>query len=619
MAETKVTWDQKHLPLVIGNFLACAITIWLTYRVIGHVKELVFLWPLTGVQLGILLPQWRCGTPRKFAQFAGALGVMAGGFLLHEPLWFPEAIAFISTVEVWIAGAILSKDITTFEDLKNRRSLLQFALGATVGPVSGGFIGAIPVTLLLHTSYARNVTVASLSDSLGIGLVLPAMLFILTGKYRNPLKLVPRLKMGGPALLFFILCSIATFWQTSNPFLFMIFPPMILLVLSMALEGAVLGSVALTIIGFYATIHGHGPLWLSKTTLPEERLLLLQLFLWMSIATSLPVGALLDEQRRAEKETSEARRIYQLLLENTEDMIVLSSFSGKERFVSAASLHLTGWTPEEFLKLSPLSTVHPDDRAMGTLVIESMMAGKREHTFRYRLAQKDGAWRWVEAYARTYLAPTTDQPLGYVGTIRDITAIKSAEDAWLREIDELSRSKQELSTLAHTDTLTGLPNRRTFDESVADVIVRAQRGELQAALFMIDIDNFKLYNDRYGHQAGDDCLRKVSAVLKDHAGRRYDVVARWGGEEFAILLYGTDLHGASAVANDTLESVRALRIEHAGNPPGIVTISMGIAMLTPEFFAEPSMWIQAADRALYLSKRSGRNRATSAGLDLLSA
>ncbi len=151
----------------------------------------------------------------------------------------------------------------------------------------------------------------------------------------------------------------------------------------------------------------------------------------MSIATALPVGALLDERSRAEQETAEARRIYQILLENAEDMIVLSSFEEKVRFVSAASQRLTGWTPEEFLQLAPLSIFHPDDREMATLVHESMMAGKREHTFRYRMAQKNGEWRWVEEYARTYLDEATDQPLGYVGTVRDITALKSAEDAWM--------------------------------------------------------------------------------------------------------------------------------------------------------------------------------------------
>ncbi len=198
-----------------------------------HVKELVFLWPLIGVQLGILLPQWRCGTPRKLAQIVGALGVVAGGILLREPLWFPVAIACISTVKVWIAGAILSKGIASFEDLKYRRNLLLFILGATIAPILGAFVGVIPVTVLLHGSYFWNVMVASLSDSLGIGLVLPAILFVLTGKYRDPKKLAPGLKLGAPAMLFFVLCYGAIFWQTSNPFLFMVFPPMILLVLSL--------------------------------------------------------------------------------------------------------------------------------------------------------------------------------------------------------------------------------------------------------------------------------------------------------------------------------------------------------------------------------------------------
>lgn len=620
MAETWFARNRRYVPLVLGNFFACVIAIWLAYRVIGRVQELVFLWPLIGVQLGILLPQWRCGSFRKLAQIAGGLGVIVGGVLLHQPLWFPLEIACISTVEVWIAGTIFSQRITSFEDLKHRRNLLLFVLGATVAPVLGAFVGVIPVTLLLHGSYFWNVMVASLGDSLGIGVILPALLFAFTGEYRSLRRIAPRLKAGVPALLFFVLCSVAIFRQTSYPFLFMVFPPMVLLVLSLGLEGAVFGSVSLTIIGFQATMQGHGPLWLSKTALPEERLLLLQLFLWMSIATALPIGALLDERRRAEKEAVDARRIYQILLENAEDLIVFSSFETGERFVSSACRRITGWTAEEFLPMGPVDIFHPDDRAMAALVHESMMSGKREHTFRCRLAHKDGSWRWVEEYARTYLDEGTGQPLGYVGTVRDITVLKSAEDAWMHEIDELSHNKQELSKLAHTDTLTGLSNRRAFDEMLADVIMRARRGELQAALFMVDIDNFKLYNDRYGHQAGDDCLRKVAAVLREQAERRHDAVARWGGEEFAILLYGTDLEGALTVANAMLEGLRGLRIEHAGNPPGIVTMSIGIAMLGEELISDPSLWVQAADRALYISKRSGRNRATASDdQELLSA
>ena len=161
---------------------------------------------------------------------------------------------------------------------------------------------------------------------------------------------------------------------------------------------------------------------------------------------------------------------------------------------------------------------------------------------------------------------------------------------------------------ARSDFMTGVANRRHFEESLHRHVDRATKNRRDLALIMIDADDFKAYNDLYGHPAGDRCLRALSNVFLA-TSRPDDVVGRYGGEEFAILLPNTSARAAYAVATRLLTAVRDLRLKHAQRPHGVVTISVGIASLTPE--AEQmtaSELLEAADRALYRAKQEGRDR-----------
>ncbi len=160
---------------------------------------------------------------------------------------------------------------------------------------------------------------------------------------------------------------------------------------------------------------------------------------------------------------------------------------------------------------------------------------------------------------------------------------------------------------ATTDPLTGVANRRAFDETLAVEWKRASRGGSPLSLAMIDIDEFKAYNDLYGHLAGDDCLKAVAATLEATVKRPQDLVVRYGGEEFAIVMPGTDEAGAVAVAEACCAALRAKRIEHARSAAGIVTVSIGVASAATDA-QEAAPLIQAADRALYRAKAEGRNR-----------
>jgi len=165
-----------------------------------------------------------------------------------------------------------------------------------------------------------------------------------------------------------------------------------------------------------------------------------------------------------------------------------------------------------------------------------------------------------------------------------------------------------LRTLAFTDGLTGLANRRRFDESLETEWRRSRRSRTPLALLMGDIDQFKRYNDRYGHLSGDGCLRSVAKALADNLKRVQDMAARYGGEEFACILPDTDLDGARRLAGTLLDAIRRLAIPHEGMEPGIVTLSMGLAVVIPSSEATVEDLLAMADARLYEAKERGRNR-----------
>uniref|UniRef100_Q47FN5 diguanylate cyclase n=1 Tax=Dechloromonas aromatica (strain RCB) TaxID=159087 RepID=Q47FN5_DECAR len=173
---------------------------------------------------------------------------------------------------------------------------------------------------------------------------------------------------------------------------------------------------------------------------------------------------------------------------------------------------------------------------------------------------------------------------------------------------KLDAANQELIRISSTDSLTGVANRRYFDEAMSIEWRRARRHSNSIALLMCDIDYFKLYNDTYGHQAGDECLRKIAAAISRHTERPSDTVARYGGEKFAVILPETSIGGALMVAEKIRQATKELNITHASSPTGQVGLSIGIASAAPGFDNPPDDLILAADKALYRAKKEGRDR-----------
>ncbi|OEJ64605.1 sensor domain-containing diguanylate cyclase [Magnetovibrio blakemorei] len=189
----------------------------------------------------------------------------------------------------------------------------------------------------------------------------------------------------------------------------------------------------------------------------------------------------------------------------------------------------------------------------------------------------------------------TGELIAVVETLRDMTEQKQAENA--------------LQSLAHKDGLTGIANRRSFDMALEADLLHAKRERAPLALLLGDIDHFKLYNDLYGHQKGDRCLKLVAKAIAAEVKRPSDLAARYGGEEFAVILPGIDAAGALRVAESIRTAVFALNERHKGSETSDrVTLSIGLVCLVPDDVMSEADLIERADKALYTAKESGRNQ-----------
>ncbi|MGK2859876.1 MAG: two-component regulator propeller domain-containing protein [Thermoanaerobaculia bacterium] len=249
-----------------------------------------------------------------------------------------------------------------------------------------------------------------------------------------------------------------------------------------------------------------------------------------------------------------------------------------------------------------------------------------EYVLRVRASNADGVWSSDTELARISIRPA----FWATGLFRSLLALVILSLAWLvysmrirairahaRELEalvgvrtgQLQSANEELARLARTDALTGLHNRRAFNESLESEWRRAARGGSSLALLMLDVDQFKEFNDVRGHQEGDECLREVASVIQQIARRAGDVNARYGGEEFAVLLGDTELEAAIFIAESLRAAIAELGIPHSASSVSTkVTVSIGVAAGVPGQIESPDDLVRAADKALYAAKRGGRNR-----------
>jgi diguanylate cyclase (GGDEF)-like protein/PAS domain S-box-containing protein len=313
------------------------------------------------------------------------------------------------------------------------------------------------------------------------------------------------------------------------------------------------------------------------------------------------------ERRLAEDLVRESSERYRLIADNVADMVVRLGRDLTCGFVSPASRDLLGCEPEELIALELAEIVHPDDRAAFLADMARLQAEGQIDEMRFRARYADGSYVWIEATGRRLIKSDN-----VILVARDISRRKQIED-------ELEEANRQLKNLATRDGLTGLANRRSFDEFLDVEWRRAARDRIPLGLIMMDVDKFKLYNDAYGHQAGDECLCAVARAVESALLRPSDFAARYGGEEFVVVLPNTDEAGTVEVAERIRSAVQAAGLPHRGNATGVVTISAGIWASGTAPPADPREALKSADANLYAAKAAGRNRVVHRPMPLATA
>lgn len=289
---------------------------------------------------------------------------------------------------------------------------------------------------------------------------------------------------------------------------------------------------------------------------------------------------------------------FRMLAESSNDVICRMGADMIAVYVSPAVERVFGWTAQEMMEGGSGGFIHPDDAEQMAHLHEALIDGQQETSkASFRILRKDGTAVWVEGNARVVRDDPTAQP--------EVVIV-------MRDISDRKRLEDELLALSLTDALTGLGNRRAFDETLAREWDRTSREGSQMSLLLLDIDHFKSFNDLYGHQAGDDCLRMVALAIKQAVARPGDLVARYGGEEIAVVLPNTGAGGAEVVAERIRRAVEALAVHHEGNvnEDRTVTASIGVATAFSRVGGSikmPEGLLLSADNALYKAKYKGRN------------
>ena len=603
---------SHHIWRVVALAVAVAAATWLGLM-LGRITEVATIWPANGIVLAMLLTAK--GRGRGWERIGIVAVAYSVGFAVlvgtgrQEPMAARYMIAQI--IETTAAFALLRTHLGSRSHLARPRHLLLFAaLGAGVAPLASAFC----VTVLFGFYRLELLPIWWAGHALGLTVVTPLALTFAAG--RGALGAFKARRAEAALLLGLVAATLAaTFTQNALPLLFLPFAPLVLVALRFGAPGA---AWVLPLTAFAAVLcgaAGRGPIMLMEAANPITKTVMLQVYIATLVVTLLPLGAVISQLRRREQTLDrrsatmrkvedrmrQSERLYRLLAENSSDIISRFNFDAVRLYVSPSVVDVLGWSTEEMLRPDYKRYIHPDDLETFHAVGERLRSGGTDRASNsYRYLRRDGSWAWLEARL-TLVRDEAGAPCEIISNTRDITRQKEAEIA-------LAAAAAELTELAATDALTGVANRRRFDEMLDREWRRAMRSHDRLSMLLIDVDHFKRFNDHYGHLMGDTCLHAIATAIAGSIRRPGDIVARYGGEEFAVILPSTDGDGAMEIAARVREGIAALAMPHMDSPGGRVTVSIGSAEAFPNRSTASSILVEAADAALYEAKRLGRDR-----------
>jgi diguanylate cyclase (GGDEF)-like protein/PAS domain S-box-containing protein len=558
------------------------------------------LWIANGVLLSFLLLTSRRRWPVYWAAgFAAQLVVGA----LAGRAWQTNLLeTTLNLLEVGIAFLLLrgrSKGAPLFSDHLYLFRFVEF--GVLSAPAVAALVTAVALRLWPQFLHGFTAFEWFASDALGIAMATPVCVAILQGRFQ------PSTRPGAGWLFLPFLggVTLAAFTQAGAPLLFAIYPLLALILLQMGIRWAATAMLFVAAVSGWATFHDQGPLVFlgGFGSLPPS--LQLQFFIASGVFMLYSFSIVMAREAVVRRQLEEIASLHALVSENSRDAIIVADLSGHRSYGSAAAASITGWKPEELMTAEGIELIHPDDRDRAQTIMGELKSGAEGAMIECRVRKEDGGYLWVEASLRLVKGEHDGEPSRMLNIVRDISQHKEAER-------KLQQAYDAVEALAVTDALTGLANRRHFDQYLATEWRRSARDRQPLSLIMMDVDQFKLFNDSYGHVRGDGCLKQIAEACMDVVSRPGDLVARFGGEEFVVILPNTDNYGAVKVAQEICDSVSFRRLPHASSTAGVVTISLGCATLIPRFGKHTYDLIESADRALYRAKELGRNRVCNA-------
>ncbi len=295
---------------------------------------------------------------------------------------------------------------------------------------------------------------------------------------------------------------------------------------------------------------------------------------------------------------------YRTLLESTRAIPWKIDWASKRfAYVGPQIEALLGWRADSWVSVQDWADrIHEEDRQRIVDFCVAQSQSGLDHEADYRALTATGDYVWIRDVVHV-IRRGDGEVEALVGFMFDISERKKTEQ-------ELLRLKQELEELSFKDGLTGVANRRLFDTIFETEWDNARRTRLPLSLIMLDIDYFKQYNDHYGHLRGDDCLKQVAGALSGAGARARDFFARFGGEEFVLVLPETDATAAQKIAERCHQLIFKLQIPHAYSAVSqLLTVSLGVGTIVPTRDDAPLAFIERVDQLLYRAKEQGRNRA----------
>jgi diguanylate cyclase (GGDEF)-like protein/PAS domain S-box-containing protein len=594
--------DYRAIATVIITAFAVGLTAWGGVALARRSVDIATVWPANGILLAILLNSPRRHWPRLLV--AGITANVAAHGLLNYPLRINVGMSAANLLEILIAAAPFLREPPGRTEFTRLRMLSAFVLyGAVLAPVASGLLMAAifghtaryPFPLILRNWY--------MADALGMMIFAPLTQALLQNNI-GALFHWKRLPETAALLTLLVAAATVIFHEREFPILFPLFPLVMLVVFRLGLAGSATGIALMAVPCTIYTLRGVGPFAAMTARSPGTAILLLQLFFLMLILLAYLISAVLARQKRLEAALRHSELRYRALAETSRDIILRTTLEGYQTYISPSVEELLGWPVEALYGKDTSWMVHPEDLPRIEVLLDSLREKPENQSIVFRVQKKSGEYAWMEARVGAVMPPSgTAEEL--VWTIRDISARIAFEQ-------QLSSEKQRAETLASLDGMTGLANRRRFDEMLPLVWQRAAQDGSALSLLMLDVDHFKDYNDIFGHPKGDECLRRVAKVIAGCIRQPGDFAARYGGEEFTVILPGATEVRALEVAERIRAEVAALRIEHSSGLNGYVTITVGSASSQPAEAQNAEELVQMADLALYDGKRAGRNRVAAA-------